>query len=131
MHDCVGQGLLLGQQQQRPARRRLDQQHFQRPGQHLPADRPRSGGTPAETIPAGDAAYTITSPATTGTAAFSYISAVNLPGSPQDVAAASTDGSTTATWNPRSRSPSQAGPSAEPTPPPSSTPCPEPGSDIR
>ena len=60
------------------------------------------GGTPAETIPAGDATYAITSLATaTGPATFTHVAAVNLSGTPQAVVTATNvAGNTTATWNP-------------------------------
>ena len=59
-------------------------------------------GTPAETIPAGDATYAITSLATaTGPATFTDVSTVNLSGNPQAVVSATNvDGNTAATWNP-------------------------------
>jgi choice-of-anchor A domain-containing protein/uncharacterized repeat protein (TIGR01451 family) len=59
-------------------------------------------GSPAETIPAGDATYTITGLATaTGPAAFTHATTVILSGTPQAVVSATNvDGSTTVTWNP-------------------------------
>jgi len=60
-----------------------------------------TGGSSAETIPAGNATYAITSPVTTGTATFTNISTVNLSGNPQAVVGAtSVNGNTTDTWNP-------------------------------
>jgi uncharacterized repeat protein (TIGR01451 family) len=60
------------------------------------------GGTPVETIPAGDAGYTITSLVTaTGPATFTHVAAVNLSGSPQAVVSATNvAGNTAVTWNP-------------------------------
>ncbi|MCW2929460.1 MAG: hypothetical protein JWM19_422, partial [Actinomycetia bacterium] len=60
------------------------------------------GGTPAETIPAGNATYTITSPATTtGPATFTNVTTATLSGTPQAVVSATqVNGNTTATWNP-------------------------------
>jgi large repetitive protein len=60
------------------------------------------GGSPAETIPAGDATYTITGLATaTGPATFTPVSTVNLSGTPQAViSATNVDGNTSVTWNP-------------------------------
>ena len=60
------------------------------------------GGSPAETIPASNATYSITGLTTaTGPATFTHASTVNLSGSPQTVVSASNvDGNTTVTWNP-------------------------------
>jgi uncharacterized repeat protein (TIGR01451 family) len=60
------------------------------------------GGSPAETIPAGDASYTITGLATaTGPATFTHLTTVNLSGNPQAVVSATNvDGNTAVTWNP-------------------------------
>jgi uncharacterized repeat protein (TIGR01451 family) len=59
------------------------------------------GGSAAETIPAGDATYGISSPVTTGQATFTNISTVNLSGNPQAVAGTtSVGGNTTDTWDP-------------------------------
>ncbi|MCW2935083.1 MAG: hypothetical protein JWM19_6045, partial [Actinomycetia bacterium] len=60
------------------------------------------GGTPVETIPAGDATYVITGlAAATGPATFQVISPVGLSGSPQAVVSATNvTGNTSATWNP-------------------------------
>ncbi|HEY6787628.1 MAG TPA: hypothetical protein VI365_09985, partial [Trebonia sp.] len=60
------------------------------------------GGTPAETIPASNATYTITSLATaTGQATFTNVATVTLSGNPQAVVSATNvTGNTTATWNP-------------------------------
>ena len=59
-------------------------------------------GSPAETIPAGDATYTITSLATaTGPATFTHATTVNLSGSPQAVVSATNvNGNTAITWDP-------------------------------
>ena len=59
-------------------------------------------GTSAETIPACDATYTITSLTTaTGPATFTTITPVTLSGTPQAVVSATNvDGNTTVTWNP-------------------------------
>ena len=57
--------------------------------------------TPAETIPAANATYTITSPTTTGPATFTHATTITLSGTPQTViTATSVDGNTTVTWNP-------------------------------
>ena len=59
-------------------------------------------GRPAETIPAGDATYTITGLATaTGPATFSHSTPVSLSGNPQAVVSATNvNGNTAVTWNP-------------------------------
>ena len=63
------------------------------------------GGSPVETIPAGDATYTITGLATaTGPAAFTSVTTVNLSGSPQAVVGATNvEGNTAVTWDPEIR----------------------------
>ena len=60
------------------------------------------GGSPAETIPAGDATYTITGLAgATGPAVFTHATTVTLSGTPQAVVSATNvNGNTTVTWNP-------------------------------
>ena len=60
------------------------------------------GGSPAETIPAGDALYDISGLTTaTGPATFGYAPQVDLSQNPQDVVSAtSVDGNTAVTWNP-------------------------------
>ena len=60
------------------------------------------GGTPVETIPAGDATYAITGLSTaTGPATFTHVSMVNLSGSPQAVVSATNvTGNTAVSWNP-------------------------------
>jgi hypothetical protein len=60
------------------------------------------GGTPAETIPAGDATYDITGLATaTGPATFGYTPQTDLSPNPQDIVnATGVDGNTAVTWNP-------------------------------
>ena len=60
------------------------------------------GGSPAETIPAGDALYDITGLTTaTGPATFGYVPQTDLSPNPQDVVnATNVDGNTTVTWNP-------------------------------
>jgi large repetitive protein len=59
------------------------------------------GGSPAETIPAGDVTYGISSPVTTGQATFTNTSTLTLSGDPQAVAGTtSVDGNTTDTWDP-------------------------------
>ena len=63
------------------------------------------GGSPAETIPAGDALYDISGLTTaTGPATFGYVPQIDLSQNPQDmVNATNVDGNTTVTWNPGSR----------------------------
>ena len=60
------------------------------------------GGSPAETIPAGEATYTVTGLATaTGPAAFTNVTTATLSGSPQAVVSATqVDGDTGVTWDP-------------------------------
>jgi uncharacterized repeat protein (TIGR01451 family) len=60
------------------------------------------GGSPVETIPAGDATYGITGLATaTGPATFTHVTTASLSGSPQAVVSAiNVDGNTTVTWDP-------------------------------
>jgi large repetitive protein len=60
------------------------------------------GGTPAETIPVGNATYTITSlSSATGPATFTNVTTATLSGNPQAVVSATqVNGNTTATWNP-------------------------------
>ena len=69
------------------------------------------GGSPAETIPAGDATYTITGLVTaTGPATFTNVSAMNLSGNPQAVVSAThVAGNTTVTWNPEIQVPVPGG----------------------
>ena len=59
-------------------------------------------GSPAETIPAGDALYDITALTTaTGPATFGYTPQITLSANPQDiVTATNVDGNTAVTWNP-------------------------------
>jgi uncharacterized repeat protein (TIGR01451 family) len=59
-------------------------------------------GSPAETIPAGDALYDIAGLTTaTGPATFGYTPQINLSANPQDiVSATNVDGNTAVTWNP-------------------------------
>ncbi len=61
-----------------------------------------AGGSPAETIPAGDAFYDITGLATaTGPATFGYTPQTDLSPNPQDIVnATNVDGNTAVTWNP-------------------------------
>jgi uncharacterized repeat protein (TIGR01451 family) len=60
------------------------------------------GGSPAETIPVGDASYAVSGLTTaTGPATFGYVPEVGLSPSPQGVVnAANVNGNTTVTWNP-------------------------------
>ena len=60
------------------------------------------GGSPTETIPVGDATYTITGLATaTGPAAFTNVTTVTLSGTPQAVVnATNVEGNTAVTWDP-------------------------------
>ncbi len=58
--------------------------------------------TPAETIPAADATYTIPALTTTGPATITPATTLNLSGNPQPViTATNVNGNTTTTWNPQ------------------------------
>jgi hypothetical protein len=60
-----------------------------------------SAGGPAETIPVGDATYTIAGLGTSGSATFGHQAQVGLSANPQGVVSATGPGSnTTVTWNP-------------------------------